>query len=204
MSNNTSAKHRRCRVVGYCLFGKAKCPSVKRAYPPGSHGKGLRRKTSDYGKQLIEKQKLRDSYGMKEAQFLKFFKMAAQKKGIKTGDALLMLLESRLDNLVYRAGFARTIFDARQLVSHGHILVNGKKVNIPSYIAKPKAKISLTEKAKKNNKILEAVEKGKTRPVMPYLKLEADNLAVTFGGINNVADIPNRVEISQVVELYSK
>jgi small subunit ribosomal protein S4 len=204
MSNNASAKHRRCRVVGYCLFGKAKCPSAKRAYPPGSHGKGLQRKPSDYGKQLIEKQKLRDSYGMKEAQFVKFFKIAAQKQGVKTGDALLMLLESRLDNLVYRAGLAKTIFDARQIVNHGHIQVNGKKVNIPSFVVKPSNKITLTEKAKKNNKILESVERGKTRPILPYLKLDTDNLGVTFTGINNIGDIPNRVEISQVVELYSK
>lgn len=202
--SSAKGKHHRCRVVGYCLYNSAKCPSLKRAYPPGSHGKGPQRKYSDYGKQLLEKQKLRDTYGMKENQFLRFFKMASRKQGITTGDALLVLLESRLDNIVYRLGFGRNIFDTRQLISHGHVLVNGKKVNIPSYIVKPNSKISLREKAKKFGRVQESIEINKKVPVLPYLQPDSDNFEGIFTGINNIPDIPNKVEISQVVEFYSK
>ncbi len=202
--SGAKGKHHRCRVVGYCLYNSPKCPSLKRAYPPGSRGKGMRRKTSDYGRQLLEKQKLRDTYAMKENQFLRFFKMASRKQGVTTGDALLVLLESRLDNIVYRLGFGVNIFDARQLVSHGHVLVNGKKVNIPSYIVKAGSKVSLTEKAKKFVRVQEAVEMNKKIPVLPYIQPDFDNFEGLFTGINNVPDVPNKVEISQVVEFYSK
>ncbi|MFH1783608.1 MAG: 30S ribosomal protein S4 [bacterium] len=202
--SGSNARHHRCRVVGYCLYGSAKCPSIKRAYPPGSHGKGLRRKQSDYGKQLLEKQKLRDTYGMKESQFLRFFKDASGKKGVTTGDALLILLESRLDNLVYRLGFGKNIFDARQLVGHGHILVDGKRLNIPSCIVKANNKIALSEKAKKFTRVQDAVEFNRKVKVLPYVSLDDDRMSGSFSGINNVGDIPNKIEVSQVVELYSK
>ncbi len=204
MTTKGKVKHHRCRVVGYCLYDSAKCPSVKRGYIPGAHGKSLKRKSSGYGKQLLEKQKLRDTYGMKENQFLRFFKIASRKKGITTGDALLTLLESRLDSVVYRLGFGKNIFDARQIVSHGHILVNGKKMNSPSYIVKPNTKISLTQKAQKFGRIQEAIEINKTKSVISYLKLDKDNFTGVFAGIDTVSDIPNKVNISLVVEFYSK
>lgn len=203
MGKTRRRKHALCRRAGYCLYGSLKCPVVKKPYPPGEHKKDAGRRFSDYGRQLFEKQKLKNTYGMREKQFLRFFKMALRKKGT-TGDNLLILLESRLDNIVYRLNFARTIFDARQLVSHKHIIVNGKKVNIPSYLVKLEAKVSLTEKAKKFVRVQNVIKENKDKPVMPYLKIEKDKLSAVFTGIENVSDILHKVEISQIVEFYSR
>ncbi|MBI5094320.1 MAG: 30S ribosomal protein S4 [Candidatus Hydrogenedentes bacterium] len=136
MSKYLGPKHKLCRRLGSCIWGSPKCPSIKRPFGPGQHGQNQRRKMSVYGQQLQDKQKVRMHYGLLEAQMRLIFSKAQRMGGV-TGTNLLMLLESRLDCIVYRLGFARTITSARQLVVHGHILVNGKKVDRPSFQVKP-------------------------------------------------------------------
>ncbi len=197
-----------CRREGGKLFLKGdrcfsdKCSYDKREYAPGEH-KGIRRKLSEYGEQLREKQKLKRTYGLMEKQFKKTYKTAERMKGI-TGENLLSLLERRLDNAVYTMGFAVSRKSARLLITHGHFLVNGKKVNIPSYILKPSEKISVSENSKKLDVIKNSVDSSarKTRP--EYYEIIAEE----FTG--NLKSIPLRDEIIStaneklIVELYSK
>ena len=197
-----------CRREGGKLFLKGdrcfsdKCAYDKREYAPGEH-KGIRRKLSEYGEQLREKQKLKRTYGLMEKQFKKTYKTAERMKGI-TGENLLSLLERRLDNAVYTMGFAVSRKSARLLITHGHFLVNGKKVNIPSYILKPSEKISVSENSKKLDVIKNSVDSSarKTRP--EYYEIIAEE----FTG--NLKSIPLRDEIIStaneklIVELYSK
>ncbi|MCK4859423.1 MAG: 30S ribosomal protein S4 [Candidatus Omnitrophica bacterium] len=201
MNKIRERKHGICRRVGYCLYNSPKCPSVKRAYSPGQQGKSRGRKLTDYGKQLLEKQKLKYTYGMREKQFRRFFKIASSKKGA-TGENLLVLLESRLDNIVYRLKFATNIFDARQMVSHKHILIDKKRTNIPSCIVQPNSKISLTAEAKKFSRVQIAME-SEEKEVPAYLKKE-DNFSGVFLGIKEISEIPTKIELSHIVELYSK
>ena len=197
-----------CRREGGKLFLKGdrcfsdKCAYDKREYAPGEH-KGIRRKLSEYGEQLREKQKLKRTYGLMEKQFKKTYKTAERMKGI-TGENLLSLLERRLDNAVYTMGFAVSRKSARLLITHGHFLVNGKKVNIPSYILKPSEKISVSENSKKLDVIKNSVDSSarKTRP--EYYEVMTEE----FSG--NLKSIPLRDEIIStaneklIVELYSK
>ncbi len=197
-----------CRREGGKLFLKGdrclsdKCSYDKREYAPGEH-KGIRRKLSEYGEQLREKQKLKRTYGLMEKQFKKTYKTAERMKGI-TGENLLSLLERRLDNAVYTMGFAVSRKSARLLITHGHFLVNGKKVNIPSYVLKPGEKISVLEKSKKLDVIKNSVDSStrKTRP--EYYDVSTEE----FSG--NLKSIPLRDEIIStaneklIVELYSK
>jgi small subunit ribosomal protein S4 len=179
-----------------------KCAIERRGYAPGEHGQN-RRKFSDYGVQLREKQKLKRMYGLLESQFKNYFESADQKKGV-TGSNLLILLESRLDNVVFRMGFASSRAEARQLVMHNHFTVNSKKVNIPSYLVTAGSVIELKEKSRKVNRIIESMETVVRRGVPPWLELDKDN----FRGV--VKALPAREELTMpiqeqlVVELYSK
>jgi len=200
---------RLCRREGLKLFLKGdrcygeKCAFERRGYAPGEHGQLRRKQQSDYGVQLREKQKLKRMYGLLEKQFRGYFEKADRKKGI-TGTNLLLQLEQRLDNMVYRLGFANSRSEARQLVRHNHFLVNGRKVNIPSYLVNIGDAIEITENSKKNNKIIDAMETVARRGVPQWLELEAEN----FRG--RVKMLPTREELTMpiqeqlVVELYSK
>jgi small subunit ribosomal protein S4 len=197
-----------CRRENLKLFLKGercytdKCAIDRRNYPPGQHGQA-RKKFSDYGAQLREKQKVRRLYGVLENQFRNIFKEADRRKGI-TGETLLSLLERRLDNTVYRLGFANSRNEARQLVRHNHLLVNQSKVNIPSYIVKLGDIIEVREKSKKIVHILEALEGVARRGVPQWLELDKEQLK------GNVKALPTREEITipiqekLIVELYSK
>jgi len=200
---------RLCRREGLKLFLKGdrcygeKCAFERRGYAPGEHGQLRRKQQSDYGVQLREKQKLKRMYGLLEKQFRGYFEKADRKKGI-TGTNLLIYLERRLDNMVYRLGFANSRNEARQLVRHNHFTVNGNKVNIPSYLINVGDTIEITEESKKNNKIIEAMETVARRGVPQWLELEQEN----FKG--KVKMFPTREELTMpiqeqlVVELYSK
>jgi len=200
---------RLCRREGLKLFLKGdrcygeKCAFERRGYAPGEHGQLRRKQQSDYGVQLREKQKLKRMYGLLEKQFRGYFEKADRKKGI-TGTNLLIYLERRLDNMVYRLGFANSRNEARQLVRHNHFIVNGHKVNIPSFLVNIGDTIEITEDSKKNNKIIEAMETVARRGIPQWLELEQEN----FKG--KVKMFPTREELTMpiqeqlVVELYSK
>ncbi len=199
---------RLCRREGLKLFLKGdrcfsdKCAFERRSYAPGDHGQ-MRKKYSDYGVQLREKQKLKRMYGLLERQFRGYFGKADRQKGI-TGTNLLLFLERRLDNMIFRMGFANSRNEARQLVRHDHFLVNGKPVNIPSYLVNVGSEILVREKSKKVGRILEAMETVARRGVPQWLELDKDN----FKGV--VKSLPSReqlvmpVQEQLVVELYSK
>lgn len=201
MSRNTGPKHRMCRRVGQPLCGLPNCPALKRPYPPGQHGQRQRRKESEYGKQLLEKQKLRFIYGVTERQFRRYFNEARRGMG-RPGDRLLQLLETRLDNTVYRLGFARTLHQARQLVTHGHILLNGHKVDIPSHRVSPGDTVSLREKSRNLDIVKAAVEAGSEVP--PYLERDAEGLSGRLVRLPTREEIPAPVEVELVVEFYSR
>jgi small subunit ribosomal protein S4 len=190
LARYTKSVCRLCRRENLKLFLKGercyteKCAIDRRTYPPGQHGQN-RRKFSDYGAQLREKQKVKRLYGILENQFRNIFKEADRKKGI-TGEILLSLLERRLDNTVYRLGFANSRNEARQLVRHNHFLVNQRKVNIPSYLVKPGDIILLREKSKKVVRVLEALEGVARRGVPQWLELDKEQLK------GNVKALPTR------------
>lgn len=208
MARYREAVCRLCRREGIELYLKGdrcftdKCAIKRRGYPPGQHGQ-RRPKHSDYGVQLREKQKAKRIYGLLERQFRNTFEKAERMKG-KTGDNLLILLERRLDNVVYKLGFAVTRRESRQMVGHGHFLVGGRKVNIPSFLVRPGDGIELREKSRKNPAINEALDAVVRKGIPPWLELERDN----FRG--SVKALPSRVEIKEpiqeqlIVELYSK
>jgi small subunit ribosomal protein S4 len=176
----------------------------KRGYPPGDHGKEKQFRSgrrSDYGLQLNEKQKLSFIYNIRERQLRRYFMRARRQSG-NTGANLLALLERRLDNLVYRAGFAATIWAARQLVSHGHIRVNGQRVNIPAYIVVPGQIISISEKMHKNPHIVESLESTPYTPA--YLDLDTGSFSATLTKIPERGEIPVPVDESLVVEFYTR
>ncbi len=181
MARYTGAVCRLCRREGQKLFLKGercytdKCGINRRQYAPGQHGQG-RKKMSEYGHQLREKQKARLFYGFLESQFRKYFEMANKKTGV-TGENLLAILESRLDNVVYRLGFGTSRPEARQLVMHGHFTVNGKKVDIPSYLVKPGEVISIKEKSRGSEKIKNVLDSTSSRAVPKWLDLDRNTLA---------------------------
>jgi len=204
------AKCRLCRREGTKLFLKGdrcyrdSCAAEKRNFPPGQHGHGHRPKTLGYGIQLREKQKVRRIYGVLEKQFSNYFSKAEKKKGI-TGETLLIMLECRIDNVVCRLGFAPSRDQARQLVTHGHILVNGRRVNIPSAQIKAGDVISLREKTRKNQQVLDSVGSVGGRGGLPaWLELDADGLKGTVLALPKREDIPMPIDEQLIVELYSK
>jgi small subunit ribosomal protein S4 len=173
-----------------------------RAYAPGMHGQN-RSKTSEYGQQLREKQKAKRYYGLLENQFRNYFELAERRPG-QTGENLLAILESRLDNVVYRLGFAMSRAEARQLVSHGHFTVNGRKVNIPSFLVKPGMVISLKDSSKSLEKIKSNVEVNAFRQPPKWLEYDANNMIAKVTAVPAREDIDLPIEEHLIVELYSK
>ena len=208
MARNTD-KCRHCRREGEKLFLKGekcftdKCPVARRAYAPGQHGQKSGTRMSDYGKQLREKQKLRRSYGMLERQFRNTYAKASRSKGV-TGERLLQLLECRLDNIAYRMGFGASRAEARQVVRHNGVLVNGKRVNIPSYHVRPGDTIEVTSKAKEQLRIKAAAEAAASRGVPEWLEVDTKGLKGTFKTMPARVDLPSTINESLVIELYSK
>lgn len=202
MARYTGPKHKLCRRLGSCIWGKPNCPSLRRPYAPGQHGQNMRRKQSVYGQQLLEKQRIRLHYGLMEKQMRKTF-AEAQRMGGVTGTNLLMLLESRLDSIVYRAGFAPTIFAARQLVTHGHILLDGKKVNIPSYQIKPEMVVSVRQKSRKVPMIQAGVED--LPPMLPeYLERAQKSYEAKMVATPNSETLPYKPDTLGVIGFYSR
>jgi len=204
----TDSKCRQCRREGGKLFLKGekcfteKCPVEKRAYAPGQHGQQKSR-LSDYGKQLREKQKLRRIYGILERQFQNYYKEAARHKG-STGEDLLKMLESRLDNVVYRMGFGVSRAEARQLVRHNAVRVNGRRVNIPSYQARPNDLIEIAASAQEQLRIKAALEAAGQRGIPEWLDVDVKAMKGTFKSVPERNDLPSDINESLVVALYSK
>jgi small subunit ribosomal protein S4 len=197
-----------CRREGEKLFLKgekcytSKCAIENRAFPPGQHGQ-RRSRLTDYGLQLREKQKLRRTYGILEAQFRSYYKEADRRKG-STGENLLKLLEGRLDNVVYRMGFGSSRTEARQLVRHNGVTVNGEKVNIPSYQVNPNDTIAVSEKAKKQLRIKSALEFAQQRGLVDWVEVDVTKMQGLFKNVPERSDLPAEINESLVVELYSK
>lgn len=208
MARYREAVCRLCRREGIELYLKGdrcftdKCAIKRRGYPPGQHGQ-RRPKHSDYGVQLREKQKAKRIYGLLERQFRNTFEKAERMKG-KTGDNLLILLERRLDNVVYKLGFAVTRRESRQMVGHGHFLVGGRKVNIPSFLVRPGDGIELREKSRKNPSINEALDAVVRKGIPPWLELERDNFRGSVKALPSRAEIKEPIQEQLIVELYSK
>ncbi|HQZ13663.1 MAG TPA: 30S ribosomal protein S4 [Devosia sp.] len=205
MSKRNSVKHKIDRRLGENLWGRPKSPLNARAYGPGQHGQRRKGKTSDYGLQLRAKQKLKGYYGsITEKAFHKLYVEAARVKG-DTGERLIGLLESRLDAIVYRAKFVPTVFAARQFVSHGHVTVNGKKVNIASYQVKVGDKIEVKDKSKQLGIVLEAVQLAE-RDVPEYVEVDHNKLTATYVRVPALSDVPYPVQMEPnlVVEFYSR
>ena len=197
-----------CRREGQKLFLKGsrcyseKCSIARRNYGPGEHGQ-KRNKLSEYGTQLREKQKTKSYYGVGEKQFRGYFEMASNKKGI-TGENLLQILESRLDNVVYRLGFGASRAQARQLVNHGQFAVNGQRVDIPSYLVKAGDVITVRENKKENGAIKANIEANSARPVPAWLELNNETLSGKVVRLASREDVDIPVEEHLIVELYSK
>lgn len=208
MARYTESACRLCRRENMKLFLKAercfteKCAMERRPYPPGQHGQG-RHKFSEYGIQLREKQKVRRIYGVLERQFYSYYVEASRTKGI-TGEVMLQLLERRLDNVVYRLGFAGSRAEARTLVRHGHVTVNGKKVDIPSYMVKTGMTISVREKSRTNGRIMEAVGNAEKRGVPGWLELDAAQFTGSVKSMPQRDEIQIPIQEQLIVELYSK
>ena len=208
MARYTGAVCRLCRREGQKLFLKGercyseKCSVGIRGYAPGQHGQG-RKKSSEYGLQLRAKQTARRFYGVQEGQFRHYFEIAERKQGV-TGDNLLRILESRLDNVVYRVGFASSRAEARQLVGHGHFEVNGQKVNIPSYLVKVGDTITIKDKSRSSEKIKEILDTTDSRTVPQWLSLDKNTLSASVTKMPVREDIDLPIEEHLIVELYSK
>ncbi len=209
MARDTGAACRRCRREGLKLFLKGdrcysdKCSFERRAFAPGQHGQARFRKQSDYAVQLREKQKVKSMYGMLEGQFRQYFKKADQQKGV-TGENLLIMLERRLDNAVFRMGFASSRNQARQLVRHKHVLVNGKKVNIPSYQISVGDEVTIKEKSRANALINESLEAVERRGVPSWLELDKTAYKSTVKAMPNREELTMPIQEQLIVELYSK
>lgn len=193
------------RKFGVNVFGNPKYDRLlnRKSYAPGQHGQTRRRRLSNYGVQLREKQKIKSMYGLLEKQFRNYFTKAENMSG-ETGTNLLQMLESRLDNIVYRISFAPTRPAARQLVNHGHFLVNDKRVNIPSYILKSGDKIQVREKSKKMDLILDSMKRIKGDIDLPWLELDKGKMQGSFLGMPERDQIDQTIKEQLVVELYSK
>lgn len=205
MSKRHSAKYKISRRLGVNLWGRAKDPSVRREYGPGQHGPARRRKTSDFGLQLKEKQKLKGYYAnISEKQFRKIYEEAIRRKGDNI-ENMIGLLESRLDAVIYRMNFVPSMFAARQFVNHGHIRVNGKKVNIPSYRVKAGDVIEVKEASREIPMVLQAVQSNE-REVPEYLTVDHKQMKGTFVRVPKLVEVPYPVvmEPNLVIEFYSR
>ena len=208
MARYIGSKCRQCRREGVKLFLKgdkcytSKCAMENRPFPPGQHGQ-RRGRLSDYATQLREKQKVRRIYGILEHQFRLYYKEADRLKG-STGENLLQLLERRLDNVIYRMGFGASRSEARQIVRHNAVLVNGAKVNIPSYQVKPEDVVSIREKAKTQLRIKASLEAAKQRGFSDWLTVNVDSMEGTFKQIPERSELPSDINEQLIVELYSK
>jgi small subunit ribosomal protein S4 len=197
-----------CRREGGKLFLKGqrcytdKCAVVTRENPPGQHGQG-RIRTSEYRIHLREKQKVRSTYGLSESQFKRYYEMARSQRGA-TGENLLVLLERRLDNIIYRSGFTTSRAEARQLIDHGHFRVNGRKTDIPSYLVKEGDVIEVKEKSKTLHAIVEALEVREQRGSVEWIEVDADARKATVKALPERTDLPMAVEERLIVEFYSK
>jgi small subunit ribosomal protein S4 len=208
MARNTDPKCRQCRREGEKLFLKGekcytdKCAIERRSYAPGQHGqKGGR--LSDFGRQLREKQKIRRIYGVLERQFRKTYKEAARRKGV-TGELLLQDLESRLDSVALRMGFGASRTEARQIVRHNCVTVNGRRVNIPSFVVKPGDTVEISEKAKSHLRVKASIEATEERGFPDWVEVDVKGLKGVFKAVPQRADLPSTINESLVVELYSK
>lgn len=208
MAKYTEAKCRLCRRQGEKLFLKgekcfsAKCAIEKRGFPPGQHGK-RRTRLTDYAVQLREKQKVRRIYGVLEQQFRRYYQEASRRKG-SSGEILLQLLESRLDNVLYRMGVGASRSESRQLVRHNAITVNGRKVNIPSYQVQPNDVIAVTGDAAKQLRIQASMQFSQQQGGVEWLDVDADKLQAVFKGPPERGDLPAEINEHLIVELYSK
>lgn len=208
MAKYTDSKCRQCRREGEKLFLKGekcfsgKCAIENRPFPPGQHGQ-RRTRLSDYARQLREKQKLRRIYGVLERQFRLYYKEADRRRG-STGENLLQLLEARLDNVVYRMGFGVSRSEARQLVRHNGVTVNGKKVNIPSYQVRPGDVVAVSEKAKAQLRVKAALDMAQQRGFPEWLDVDAGKLSGVFKATPERGELPAEINEQLVVELYSK
>ena len=199
MARYTGPAHRKSRRLGFSTLESGK--DLKRPYAPGQHGQGRRKKVSEYGIQLEEKQKLRFTYGLTEKQFRRTFDKAAKMKGIK-GENFLRLLESRLDNVVFRMGLAATRRGARQIVNHGHILVDGNSVDIPSYSVKPGSVISVKEKSLNHPAMKQAIENTLARPA--YVDFDPKKMSGTYIRYPERSELHADINESLIVEFYSR
>lgn len=209
MARNLDPKCRQCRREGEKLFLKAekcftdKCAIERRSYAPGQHGQRSGQRMSGYGVQLREKQKIRRLYGVLEAQFRKVYAEAERRRG-QTGENLLQLLEGRLDSVVYRMGFGGSRAESRQLVRHNSILVNGRRVNIPSYVCRPGDVVELTEGARGQLRVKGALEAAASRGFPEWLDVDAKAGKGTFKAYPQRAELPPTINEGLVVELYSR
>ncbi|MDD5128546.1 MAG: 30S ribosomal protein S4 [Candidatus Omnitrophica bacterium] len=209
MGRYTGAVCRLCRRQGEKLFLKGtkcqteKCPANKRAYPPGQHGEGKRKKLSNYGMQLKEKQKVKRIYGVMEKQFRKYFKVASKTKGV-TGKVLLQLLERRLDNVIFRMGMGISRSQARQIVRHNLVAVNSRRVNIPSFLVDKDDLVEVKSKDKPKIKIKDNLELSKDRTVPSWIEFQAAELKGKILRLPEKADIQQPIQEQLIVELYSK
>ena len=209
MARYTGAVCKLCRREGQKLFLKGercytgKCALDRRSYAPGQHGQARMKKASEYGKQLRTKQVAKRYYGVLEGQFYHYFELAEKMTGA-AGENLLTLLESRLDNVVYRMGLASSRAEARQLVGHKHFSVNGRTVNIPSFLVKPGMVIAVREKSRSLDKIKAIVEANSSRPVPKWLEMNKENLEAKVVALAKREDIDLPIEETLIVELYSK
>jgi len=201
MSRYTGPVWKVSRRLGYSILGNGQ-ELARRQTIPGQHGQARQKKKTEYGLQMAEKQKLRFTYGVGERQFQRFFKIAKADKHTATGLKLLQLLESRLDNLVYRMGFAVTRRQARQLVTHGHVTVNGKKVDIPSYLCSVNDVISFKESSKNLKVVKEAIA---AKPaLLGFVKVDPNKVEGTFVRLPERSELPSDVDEAQVIEFYNR
>ncbi|MGH8686846.1 MAG: 30S ribosomal protein S4 [Burkholderiales bacterium] len=209
MARDLGPKCRQCRREGEKLFLKGekcftdRCAVDRRGYAPGQHGQKSGSRMSDFGKQLREKQKLRRTYGVLERQFRKTYAEAARSKGV-TGERLLQLLETRLDNVAYRMGFGASRTEARQVVRHNGVLVNGKRVNIPSYQVRPGDVVEVASKTKAQLRVKASSEAAESRGIPEWLEVDVKALKGTFKSLPARTDLPSTVNESLIIELYSK
>jgi len=202
MARYLGPKHKLCRRLGSCIWGDRTCPSNRRPYAPGQHGQNMRRKMSVYGQQLLDKQKIRMHYGLLERQMRRTFERAQRMGGV-TGTNLLLLLESRLDTVVYRLGFAATMSAARQLVNHGHVLVDGQKADVPSMQVKPGSEVSIRERSRKIPMIAELAE-NPPAALPEYLERAPKAFEGRMVAAPNMETIPFKADTAGVIGFYSR
>ncbi len=202
MARKLGPKHKLCRRLGECIWGSPKCPSIKRPFAPGQHGQNMRRKMSVYGQQLLDKQRIQTHYGLLERQMRRTFERAQRMGGV-TGTNLLMLLESRLDAIIYRFGFAPTMCSARQLVGHGHVQVDGRKVNKPSFQVKSGMTVSIREKSRKVPMIVAGAENPPAQ-LPEYLERADGAFEGKMVAEPNLETIPFKAETAGVIGFYSR